>query len=29
MGEEVPLLNLETDEGFVVRLKKLLGLKAN
>jgi len=29
LGEEIPLLNLETDEGFVVRLKKLLGLKAN
>jgi septum site-determining protein MinD len=29
LGEDIPLLNLETDEGFVVRLKKLLGLKAN
>ncbi|HEY9060322.1 MAG TPA: septum site-determining protein MinD [Pseudobacteroides sp.] len=29
LGEDIPLLNLDTDEGFVVRLKKLLGLKAN
>ncbi len=29
LGEDIPLLSLETDEGFVVRLKKLLGLKAN
>ncbi|KNY27085.1 septum site-determining protein MinD [Pseudobacteroides cellulosolvens] len=29
LGEEIPLLSLDTDEGFVVRLKKLLGLKAN
>ncbi|MCX7711363.1 MAG: septum site-determining protein MinD [Clostridia bacterium] len=28
MGEEVPLLNLETDEGLMIKLKKLFGLKA-
>lgn len=27
MGEEVPLLDLEADEGFVFKLKKLFGLK--
>lgn len=29
LGEDIPLLNLDTDEGFVVKLKKLLGMKAN
>ncbi len=27
MGEDIPLLNLENDEGFVLKLKKLFGLK--
>jgi septum site-determining protein MinD len=27
MGTEVPLLDLETDTGFVIKLKKLFGLK--
>lgn len=28
-GEEVPILELESEDGLVVRLKKLLGLKTN
>lgn len=28
-GDEVPFLNLEEDQGFVLKLKKLFGLKAN
>ncbi len=27
LGEDVPLLNLEAEEGFVLKLKKLFGLK--
>lgn len=29
MGEEVPFMDLEENQGFVLRLKKLFGLKAN
>lgn len=29
MGEEVPFLNLEEDEGFVIKLKKFLGIKTS
>ncbi|MDQ2086272.1 septum site-determining protein MinD [Herbivorax sp. ANBcel31] len=29
MGHDVPLLNLEDEEGFMFRIKKLFGLKAN
>ena len=29
MGEEVPFMNLDEDQGFVLKLKKLFGLKAN
>lgn len=29
MGEEVPFINLEENQGFVLKLKKLFGLKAN
>jgi septum site-determining protein MinD len=27
MGEDIPLLNLESDQGFVIKLKKLFGLR--
>lgn len=27
MGEDIPLLNLENDQGFVLKLKKLFGMK--
>lgn len=27
LGEDVPMLNLDTDDGFMVKLKKLFGLK--
>ncbi|AUG57018.1 septum site-determining protein MinD [Acetivibrio saccincola] len=29
MGQDVPLLNLENEEGFMFKIKKLFGLKAN
>lgn len=29
MGEEVPFMNLDENQGFVLKLKKLFGLKAN
>lgn len=29
MGEEVPFLNLENDQGLMLKIKKLFGLKAN
>lgn len=29
MGMEVPFMNLDEDQGFVLKLKKLFGLKAN
>ncbi|MEN6314069.1 MAG: septum site-determining protein MinD [Clostridiaceae bacterium] len=29
MGEEIPFMNLEENQGFVLKLKKLFGLKAN
>lgn len=29
LGENVPFLDLEADEGFMLRLKKLFGLKSN
>lgn len=28
LGEEIPILDLEADEGFMIKLKKLFGLKA-
>lgn len=28
-GEEVPFMSFDNDQGFVIKLKKLLGLKAN
>lgn len=28
-GEEVPFMNLEEDQGFMLKIKKLFGLKAN
>ncbi len=27
LGEDIPMLNLDTDDGFMVKLKKLFGLK--
>lgn len=29
MGQDVPLLNLENEEGFIFKIRKLFGLKAN
>lgn len=29
MGEEIPFMNLEENQGFMLKLKKLFGLKAN
>lgn len=29
MGEDIPFMNLEENQGFVLKLKKLFGLKAN
>lgn len=29
MGEEVPFMNLEDNQGFMLKLKKLFGIKAN
>jgi len=29
MGEEVPILDLETDQGFVDKLKKMFGMKSS
>ncbi|HEX3028353.1 MAG TPA: septum site-determining protein MinD [Clostridia bacterium] len=29
MGEDIPIMDLETDEGFVFKIKKLFGLKTN
>ena len=29
MGQEVPFLNLDEDQGFMLKLKKIFGLKAN
>lgn len=29
MGEQVPMLDLETDDGFLAKIKKLLGMKTN
>jgi len=29
MGEDVPLLNLGSEDGFMFKIKKLFGLKVN